>query len=79
MNRRLFTALLSLGTTVLGLPRAAGAPPEKDGGTAPPAPGPVSVDDFRVLARAKLPKASASRCCRRCSQESPRLTSRRSS
>ncbi len=58
MNRRLFTALLSLGTTVLGLPRAAGAPPEKDGGTAPPAPGPVSVDDFRVLARAKLPKAT---------------------
>jgi isopentenyl diphosphate isomerase/L-lactate dehydrogenase-like FMN-dependent dehydrogenase len=56
MNRRIFTALLSLGATALGLPRAAGAPKEdNEGGQTTPLPDPVCVDDFRLRAKAKLP------------------------
>src|SRR5262249_57859492 len=64
MKRRAFTRLLTLGAGSLGLLRAnaleADEIPRKettsDAGSLPREP--VNVDDFRVLAQAKLPKAT---------------------
>ncbi len=58
MNRRVFTALLSLGASLLGLPAAAARKKEKDDIPTPQPPGPVNVDDFRLRAQARLPKAT---------------------
>src|SRR5262249_52912873 len=59
MNRQVFTAFLSLGASLLGLPAAARArQKEKDDHKMSPVPGPVNVDDFRLRAQARLPKAT---------------------
>jgi isopentenyl diphosphate isomerase/L-lactate dehydrogenase-like FMN-dependent dehydrogenase len=73
MNRRLFTRLLAFGAGSLGLPQTNARGEEKgepasakpDNGTPPrapdldePPPEPVRVEDFRLLAQAKLPKAT---------------------
>lgn len=68
MDRRVFTRLLSLGAGSLGLLPAEAEAKDKpnrapEGGEASPLgglppPEPVTVEDFKTLARAKLPKAT---------------------
>src|SRR5262249_29851265 len=59
MNRRVFSQWLTLGAGWLGL-FSAGARASAEGGAAAEAqaPEPVNVDDFKLLAKAKLPKAT---------------------